>query len=333
MPQSRVPQVLDRRLALELARVTERAAVVAARFRGRGDEQAADEAALQAAHDVLAGMAIKGRVVIGEGLEGEVPHLFLGEEVGAGGDAVDLAVDPLEGATLCAKDMAGSISVVVLAAPGSLLNAPPVYMEKVAIGPGYPDGIVSLAASPQDNIAALAQARGVPAGQITALVLDRPRHAKLIEAVRSTGAAVKLITDGDVAGVIHTTNPIESGVDIYLGIGGAAEGVLAAAALRCIGGQMEGRLVLDTEKKREQAKALGIRDFGRVYKLADMVRGDCLVAVTGVTDGPLLQGVRFSGEVIGTDTLLMRAATGTVRRIATDHRDLSKFRLSEEAVS
>ncbi|QTL02569.1 class II fructose-bisphosphatase [Aquabacter sp. L1I39] len=330
MSHSRVPQVLDRRLALELARVTERAAVVAARFRGRGDEQAADEAALQAAHGVLAGMAIKGRVVIGEGLEGEVPHLFLGEEVGAGGDAVDLAVDPLEGATLCAKDMAGSISVVVLAAPGSLLNAPPVYMEKVAVGPGYPEGIVSLTASPEENIAALAQARGVPTAQITALVLDRPRHAKLIEAVRSTGAAVKLITDGDVAGVIHTTNPTESGVDIYLGIGGAAEGVLAAAALRCIGGQMEGRLVLDSEKKREQAKALGIRDFGRVYKLDDMVRGDCLVAVTGVTDGPLLQGVRFAGDVIGTDTLLMRAATGTVRRIATDHRDLRKFHFAEE---
>ncbi|OYX15185.1 MAG: fructose-bisphosphatase class II [Rhizobiales bacterium 32-66-8] len=327
MSQTRVPQVLDRRLALELVRVTERAAVAAARLRGRGDEQSADEAAMAAAYGELALMPIHGTIVIGEGVEGEVPHLFLGEALGIGGETVDIAVDPLEGTTLCAKDMAGSLSVIVIAERGSLLNAPPVYMEKIAIGPGYPAGIVSLAATPEGNIKALADARGVTPSEITALVLDRPRHAGLIAAVRAIGASVKLITDGDVAGVIHTTNPQQSGVDIYLGSGGAAEGVLAAAALRCIGGQMQGRLILDTDTKRSQAKSLGIRDFARVYALEDMVRGDCLVAATGVTDGPLLKGVRFGREVVETDTVLMRSATGTVRRISTEHRDLSKFQL------
>jgi len=327
MSQLRVPQVLDRRLALELVRVTERAAVAAARLRGRGDEQSADEAAMAAAYGELALMPIHGTIVIGEGVEGEVPHLFLGETLGIGGETVDIAVDPLEGTTLCAKDMAGSLSVIVIAERGSLLNAPPVYMEKIAIGPGYPAGIVSLAASPEDNIKALADARGVETSEITALVLDRPRHAGLIAAVRNIGASVKLITDGDVAGIIHTTNPQQSGVDIYLGSGGAAEGVLAAAALRCIGGQMQGRLILDTEAKRSQAKSLGIRDFSRVYALEDMVRGDCLVAATGVTDGPLLKGVRFGREVVETDTVLMRSATGTVRRIFTEHRELGKFHL------
>ncbi|MFG1462857.1 class II fructose-bisphosphatase [Xanthobacter sp. DSM 24535] len=325
MSQTRAAQVLDRRFALELARVTERAAVAAARLRGRGDEQAADEAASAAAYRELSKMPLSGRVVIGEGVEGEVPHLFLGEEVGAGGDAVDIAVDPLEGTTLCAKNMPGSISVIVIAETGSLLAAPPVYMEKIAIGPGYPEGIVSLAATPQENIKALAQARGIAPAEITVLLLDRPRHAALIEAVHAVGASVKLITDGDVAGIIHTTNPQESGVDIYLGSGGAAEGVLAAAALSCIGGQMEGRLMLDSETKRKQAKLMGIRDFSRIYKLADMVRGDCLVSATGVTNGALLQGVRFGREVIETDTVLMRSSTGTVRRVKTEHRDFSKF--------
>ncbi|WP_341990218.1 class II fructose-bisphosphatase [Azorhizobium sp. AG788] len=327
MSASRVPQQLDRRLALDLVRVTESAAVAAAVLRGRGDEQSADEAAIAAAHRELAHMAISGRVVIGEGVEGEVPHLFIGQSVGAGGETVDIAADALEGTTLCAKNMPGSIAVMVLAAPGSLLNAPPVYMDKVAIGPGYPAGVVSLTASPEDNIRALAQAKGVSPSEITALVLDRPRHAALIAAVRAVGASVKLITDGDVAGIIHTTNPRDSGVDIYLGIGGAPEGVLAAAALRCIGGQMQGRLILDTEAKRSLAKALGIRDFTKVYDLEEMVRGDCLVAATGVTDGALLHGVRFGRDMVETDTLLMRAATGTVRHIATQHRDLDKFQL------
>lgn len=325
MSASRVPQQLDRRLALEMVRVTERAAVAAAVWRGRGDEQSAEEAATTAAYAELGHMPVSGRVVIGSGVEGEVTHLFIGETVGGGGDAVEIAADALEGATLCAKNMPGSMAVMVLAAPGSLLNAPPVYMDKVAIGPGYPEGIVSLGAKPEENVRALAEAKGVPASEITALVLDRPRHAGLIAAVRGVGASVKLITDGDVAGVIHTTNPRESGVDIYLGIGGAAEGVLAAAALRCMGGQMQGRLILDSEDKRTLAKRLGIRDFAKIYNLEDMVAGDCLVAATGVTDGPLLQGVRLGRSVVETDTLLMRAATGTVRRIATQHRDLAKF--------
>ncbi|WP_029005863.1 class II fructose-bisphosphatase [Azorhizobium doebereinerae] len=325
MSASRVPQQLDRRLALEMVRVTERAAVAAAVWRGRGDEQSAEEAATNAAYAELGHMPVSGRVVIGSGVEGEVAHLFIGESVGGGGDVVEIAADALEGATLCAKNMPGSMAVMVLAAPGSLLNAPPVYMDKVAIGPGYPQGIVSLAAKPEENVRALAEAKGVPASEITALVLDRPRHAGLIAAVRGVGASVKLITDGDVAGVIHTTNPRESGVDIYLGIGGAAEGVLAAAALRCMGGQMQGRLILDSEDKRTLAKRQGIRDFAKVYALEDMVAGDCLVAATGVTDGPLLQGVRLGRSVVETDTLLMRAATGTVRRIATQHRDLAKF--------
>ncbi|WP_454917214.1 class II fructose-bisphosphatase [Xanthobacter sediminis] len=326
MPQ-RMPQVLDRRLALDLAQITERCAVAAARLRGRGDEQAADLAAMAACHRELNGTPVSGTVVIGEGVKGEVEHLFVGETFGAGGEAVDLAVDALEGSTLCAKNMEGSISVLALAEAGSLLKVPPVYMEKLAIGPGYPEGIVSLSRRPEENVEALAEAKGVPPSEITALILDRPRHTPLVEAVRRTGAAIKLITDGDVAGIIHTTNPEESGVDIYLGLGGAAEGVLAAAALRCIGGQMQGRLVLDTEGKREQAKALGIRDASKIYHLEEMVRGDCLVSATGVTDGALLKGVRFGREVIETDTIVLRAATGTVRRITTEHRDFRKFRL------
>ncbi|MFG1351481.1 class II fructose-bisphosphatase [Xanthobacter autotrophicus] len=329
MRVARMPQVLDRRLALDMAQVTERCAVAAARLRGRGDEQAADLAAMAACHRELKLIPVSGTVVIGEGIEGECDQLFVGEKLGTGGAEVDLAVDALEGSTLCAKNMEGSLCVLVLAERGSLLKVPDAYMEKLAIGPGYPDGIVSLAQSPQENIQALAEAKGVPPSEITALILDRPRHAPLVEAVRKTGAAIKLITDGDVAGVIHTTNPHGSGIDIYLGLGGAAEGILAAAALRCIGGQMEGRLVLDTEKKRAQAKALGIRDGAKIYKLEEMVRGDCLVAATGVTDGALLKGVRFSREMIETDTIVLRAATGTVRRMATEHRDFRKFRLED----
>lgn len=323
--KGRPAPVLDRRLAIDAVSVTERAAVAAARWRGRGDEPAADEAAIQGAHRELVRAALTGRIVIGEGAQADAERLHVGEAVGAGGAEVDIAVDALEGTTLCAKNMAGSISVMVVAEPGSLLQVPAVYMEKVAVGPGYPPGVVSLAATPEANILALAAARGVSASEITALVLDRPRHAKLIEVIRSTGASVKFITDGDVAGIIHTTNPQASGVDIYLGSGGAAEGILAAAALRCLGGQMEGRLVLDTEEKRKQAKAAGLKESSRTYRLDDMVKGDCLVSITGVTDGPLLNGVRIQRDMVETDTLLMRAATGTVRRIASKHQDLGRF--------
>ncbi len=325
----RATSVLDRRLAIDLVSVTERAAVAAARWRGRGDEPAADEAAMQGAHRELMRSAVAGRIVIGEGSEGEVPRLYDGEAVGAGGIALDLAVNALEGTTLCAKNMAGSLSVLVFADPGSILAAPPVYMEKIAVGPFYPAGIVSLSASPGENIAALAKARGVAPSEITALILDRPRHSSLIEAVRAAGASVKLISDGDVAGIINTTNPRQSGVDIYMGSGGAAEGVLAAAALKCLGGQMEGRLVLDTDAKRKQAKALGIRDPSQIYGLDDMVRGDCMVAITAVTDGPLLNGVRLGRDAIETETLLMRAATRTLRRVISTHRDLDRFAVED----
>jgi fructose-1,6-bisphosphatase II / sedoheptulose-1,7-bisphosphatase len=255
--------------------------------------------------------------------------LFIGEKVGIqkGGTKVDIAVDPLEGTTLCAKNMPGAIATMAMAEGGTLLNAPDVYMEKIAIGPGYKKGIVDLDAPPGDNIHALAKAKGVKPHEITALVLDRPRHSELIAAIRKTGAAVSLITDGDVAGVIHTASPDTTGIDIYVGVGGAPEGVLAAAALRCIGGQIQGRLVLDTDEKRERAKKMGIKDPRKKYEIEDMVRGDCLFAATGVTTGSLLRGVRFADKIIETETVVMRSTTGTVRWIRAEHRQLEKFQL------
>jgi fructose-1,6-bisphosphatase II / sedoheptulose-1,7-bisphosphatase len=248
-------KIIERILTMELVRVTERAAVSAARLRGRGDEKAADQAAVDAMRRELNRLPIDGTVVIGEGERDEAPMLFIGERLGTRtGPKVDIAVDPLEGTTLCAKDMPGSIAVMAMAQSGSLLNAPDVYMDKIAIGPGYPLGVVHLDATPQENIAALAKAKGVPAHEISVLILDRPRHAHLIEACRRSGAAVRLITDGDVAGVIHTTQSDTTGVDLYIGTGGAPEGVLAAGALRCVGGQMQGRLILDTEEKRERCR-------------------------------------------------------------------------------
>ncbi|WP_428029701.1 class II fructose-bisphosphatase [Ancylobacter sp.] len=321
-------QALERILTLELVRVTERAAVASASLRGRGDEKAADKAAVDAMRRELNRLPIAGRIVIGEGERDEAPMLFIGEEVGTGkGPAVDIAVDPLEGTTLCAKDMPGSIAVMAMAEGGTMLYAPDVYMEKIAIGPGYPRGTIDIDASPEDNIQSLARAKGVKPSELTALILDRPRHAAIIEAVRRTGAAVQLIADGDVAGVIHTTNPDETGVDIYLGTGGAPEGVLAAAALRCIGGEMYTRLILDSEAKRERAKKMGVSDPKKIYTITDMVRGDCLIAATGVTTGNLLKGVKYEKGVVKTHTVVMRSATGTVRWIEAEHRDLSKFHL------
>src|SRR5690606_15195163 len=241
---------LDRILTLELVRVTERAAVAAARLRGRGDEKAADQVAVDAMRAELNRLPINGTVVIGEGERDEAPMLYIGEEVGTGeGPGVDIALDPLEGTTICAKNLPNSLAVIAIAEKGSLLFAPDVYMDKIAVGPGYAQGVIDIDASPEENIRKVAEAKGVPVGEVTACILDRPRHAKLIEAVRGTGAAIRLIGDGDVAGVIHTTDPDETGIDIYLGTGGAPEGVLAAAALRCIGGQMQGRLLLDTPEK------------------------------------------------------------------------------------
>jgi fructose-1,6-bisphosphatase II / sedoheptulose-1,7-bisphosphatase len=322
------PQQLERVLSLEIVRVTERAAVSAARLAGRGDEKAADQAAVDAMRRELNKLPIKGTVVIGEGERDEAPMLFIGETLGNGsGPKVDIAVDPLEGTTLCAKAMPGAIATMAMAQGGSLLNAPDVYMEKIAIGPGYPAGVVDLDAAPEENIRNLAKAKGVRPADITALVLDRPRHADVIAGVRKAGAAVRLITDGDVAGVIHTADPASTGIDIYIGIGGAPEGVLAAAALRCIGGQMQCRLVLDTEEKRERAFKMGIKDARKRYEMHEMVRGDCLFAATGVTDGAMLSGVKFKRETIETETVVMRSATGTVRWIKAEHRRLDKFHL------
>ena len=322
------PQLLlERILSIEIVRVTERAAVSAARLRGRGQEKASDQAAVDAMRRELNKLPIDGTVVIGEGALDEAPMLFIGEQVGnRKGPKVDIAVDPLEGTTLCAKNMPGAIATVAMADGGTLLHAPDVYMEKIAIGPGYPKGVVDLDAPAEENIRNLAKAKGVKTSEITALMLDRPRHSDLIAGVRKAGAAVSLITDGDVAGVIHTADP-DTGIDIYLGIGGAPEGVLAAAALRCIGGQMQCRLVLDTEERRERAFKMGIKDPRKRYEIVDMVKGDCLFAATGVTTGGMLKGVRFRGDIIETETVVMRSATGTVRWIRAEHRQLEKFHL------
>jgi fructose-1,6-bisphosphatase II / sedoheptulose-1,7-bisphosphatase len=317
--------MLERILTLEIVRVTERAAVNAARLRGRGEEKAADQAAVDAMRRELNNLPIDGTVVIGEGELDEAPMLFIGEKVGAaGGFKVDIAVDPLEGTTLCAKNMPGAIATLAIAEQGTLLHAPDVYMDKIAVGPGYPRGVVDLDAPADDNIHALAKAKGVKPQDITAIILDRPRHADIIAAVRKAGASVSLISDGDVAGVIHTAEPDKTGIDIYLGIGGAPEGVLAAAALRCIGGQMQTRLVLDTDEKRERAAKMGVKDPRKKYQVEDMVKGDCLFAATGVTDGRMLSGVKFGNGVIETETVVMRSLTGTVRWIRAEHRQLDK---------
>ena len=322
----RPQQAIERVLSLEIVRVTERAAVAAARLRGRGAEKKSDQAAVDAMRRELSGLAIDGTVVIGEGEMDEAPMLFIGEKVGTKtGPKVDIAVDPLEGTTLCAKNMPGAIATLAVAEDGTLLHAPDIYMDKIAVGPGYPKGVVDLDAPADENIVNLAKAKGVKPETITAMILDRPRHADLIAAVRKAGAAVSLISDGDVAGVIHTAEPDKTGIDIYLGIGGAPEGVLAAAALRCIGGQMQTRLVLDTEEKRERAAKMGIKDPRKIYRIEDMVKGDCLFAATGVTDGRMLRGVRFGKDVIETETVVMRSASGTIRWIRAEHRRLDKF--------
>lgn len=323
------PQLLlERILTLEIVRVTERAAVSAARLRGHGNEKAADQAAVDAMRRELNKLPIEGTIVIGEGERDEAPMLFIGEKVGINaGPKVDIAVDPLEGTTLCAKDMPGSIATLAMAEGGTLLNAPDVYMDKIAVGPGYPKHVVDLDAPADENIRRLAKAKDVDPSAITALILDRPRHADIIAAVRKTGAAVRLITDGDVAGVIHTADAANTGIDIYMGIGGAPEGVLAAAALRCIGGQMQCRLILDSDEKRERAAKMGVKDPRMVYGIEDMVRGDCLFAATGVTDGALLKGVKLNKNTIETETVVMRSVTGTVRYIKAEHREFSKFHL------
>lgn len=312
-------QPLDRAFALEAVRVTEAAAIAAAMQIGRGDEHAADQAAVEAMRDAFNELPIAGTVVIGEGERDEAPMLFIGEKVGSGGIAVDIALDPLEGTTLTAKALPNALAVMAMAEPGTLLNAPDTYMDKIAIGNGYAEGVIDLDADPAENILALAKAKGVKPRDITALILDRPRHAGIIESVRKVGAAVRLITDGDVAGVIATSDPA-TGIDIYIGQGGAPEGVLAASALRCIGGQIQTRLVFRNDDERARAAKLGITDFNKKYSLMDLASGDVVFAATGVTDGSMLSGVHRERDHIVTESIVMRSATGTVRWIKARHR-------------
>lgn len=328
MSEAAAKTELDRALALDIVRVTEATAVAAARWRGRGDEAAADEAAAAAMYRELARLPIQGVVVVGEGEEHESPILYIGEAIGAGSESgveLDLAVDPIEGTTLCAKALPNAMSVLVVAEHGSLLKVPPIYMDKIAIGAGYPDDLVDLDATPVDNLKALAKAKGVGVPELTVCILDRPRHGKLIEEVREAGAALRLIGDGDIAGVIHVTEPHETGIDMYLGLGGAPEGVLAAAALACIGGQMQGRLVAMNNEHRARARAVGISDLDRTYSVKEMILGDLSFAATGITGGSLVEGVRFAKDAVFTQSVVMRASTRTVRWIKTEHADLSKF--------
>jgi fructose-1,6-bisphosphatase II / sedoheptulose-1,7-bisphosphatase len=311
--------LLNRTLAIEVCRVTEAAALAAYRLAGRGDEKAADQAAVDAMRKAFDKLDIDGTVVIGEGERDEAPMLFIGEKVGTGrGPKVDIALDPLEGTTLTAKHMPGAMAVVALAVGGTLLNAPDTYMDKIAIGPGYPEGVIDLDADPAENIHALAKAKGCRIDQITACILDRPRHSGIIQSVRKTGAAVRLITDGDVAGVIDCSEP-GTGIDIYLGQGGAPEGVLAAAALRCIGGQMQGRLVFKNDDERARAERIGVKDLNKKYITTELASGDVIFASTGVTTGSMLTGVLEVGQHLTTETVVMRSATGTVRWIKTRH--------------
>ena len=311
-----------RTLTLDIARVTEAAAIASVKLVGRGDEKAADQAAVDAMRNALNRLDIRGRIVIGEGERDEAPMLYIGEEVGAGvGPEVDIALDPLEGTTLTAKAMANALAVVAFSPRGGMLNAPDTYMDKIAIGPGYARGVIDLDASPSDNVRSLAKAKGVEPSDITACVLDRPRHGHIIDQLRGLGARVNLITDGDVAGVIHTADP-STGVDIYMGSGGAPEGVLACAALKCVGGQFQGRLVFRTEDEKARARRLGLAeaDFGRKYELDDLVKGDAVFAATGVTDGALLDGVAYRGGLVHTHTLVMVSATGTTREVRMKRR-------------
>ena len=306
----------DRMLSLGLARVSEAAAIASADLIGRGDEKAADEAAVNAMRDQLNKLDISGVVVIGEGERDEAPMLYIGEEVGSGhGPGVDIALDPLEGTTLTAKDMPNALTVIAMGPRGSMLHAPDVYMEKLAIGPGYKTDVVTLEMSPRERILALAKAKKCEAKDITVCVLDRPRHQKIIEDVRSTGAAIRLITDGDVAGVMHCAEPSTTGIDIYMGIGGAPEGVLAAAALKCMGGQIYGRLIFRNDDEKARAIKAGIKDFDRIYTKDEMVTQDVIFAATGVTGGSLLPAIKREVGFVTTETILMRSKTGSIRRM------------------
>ncbi|MGZ8286797.1 MAG: class II fructose-bisphosphatase [Allosphingosinicella sp.] len=314
--------VLDRVLVLEMVRVTEAAAVAASKLIGRGDEKAADHAAVEAMRAALNTLEMDGTVVIGEGERDEAPMLYIGEKVGAAqgsGPKIDIALDPLEGTTITAKGAPNALAVLAIAEEGGLLNAPDVYMDKLAVGPGYAEGVIDLARSPTENIRAVAAAKGVDPSEIIVCVLDRERHQALIAELRGLGCGIVLIPDGDVAGVIAVTDP-DTTIDVYMGSGGAPEGVLAAAALRCVGGQFQGRLIFRNDDERARAGKWGVTDLDRIYKLEDLAKGDCIFAATGVTDGSLLEGVKRRKNCITTESVVMRASTGTVRWVRGEHR-------------
>lgn len=311
------PEFHDRLLSLGLARVAEQAAIASAALVGRGDEKAADQAAVTAMRNQLNMLDIAGVVVIGEGERDEAPMLYIGEEVGTGsGPAVDIALDPLEGTTLTAKAMPNALTVIAMAPRGTLLHAPDTYMDKLAVGPGYPENVVSLQMSAKERVEALAAARGCAPSDITVCILERPRHQEMIDDVRATGAAIKLITDGDVAGVIHCAEAEKTGIDMYMGTGGAPEGVLAASALKCMGGQFWGRLVFRNDDEKARASKAGITDFDRIYSRDELVTGDVIFAATGVTDGSIVAGIKRSPGFVETETILMRSRTGSVRRMS-----------------
>jgi len=315
-------KTLDRVLVLEMVRVTEAAAIAASKLVGRGDEKAADAAAVEAMREALNSLYMDGTVVIGEGERDEAPMLFIGEKVGSApgkGPKIDIALDPLEGTTICAKAGPNSLAVLAIAEEGNLLNAPDVYMDKIAVGPGYPAGIVDLDKSATENISAIAAAKGVKPADIIACVLDRPRHEALIAELRAIGCGVVLIGDGDVAGVIATTDP-DTTIDVYMGSGGAPEGVLACAALACVGGQFKGRLLFRNDDERARARKWGIADLDKQYDLTELAKGDCIFAATGVTDGSLLEGVKRHRTKMTTESVVMRASSGTVRWVKGDHR-------------
>ena len=320
---SAASNALDRVLVLEMVRVTEAAAIAAANLVGRGDDKAADAAAVAAMRAALYDLPNDGTVVIGEGERDEAPMLYIGEKVGSAigkGPRIDIALDPLEGTTITAKAGPNALAVLAIAEEGQLLNAPDVYMDKIAVGPGYAADVIDLDKTPTENVTAVAKAKGVKPSEIIACVLDRPRHAALIAELRSIGCGVMLIPDGDVAGVIATTNP-DTTIDIYMGSGGAPEGVLACAALRCVGGQFKGRLLFRNEDERARARKWGITDLDKQYDLTELAKGDCIFAATGVTDGSLLDGVKKRGGKMTTESVVMRASSGTVRWVKGEHRN------------
>ncbi|WP_376092831.1 class II fructose-bisphosphatase [Roseomonas sp. CCTCC AB2023176] len=315
---SDTPRHSDRNLALELVRVTEAAALAASRWIGRGDKNAADGAAVDAMRRAFDSVAISGTVMIGEGEMDEAPMLYIGEKVGMGGPEMDIAVDPLEGTSICAKGMPNSIATVAVAEKGGFLHAPDIYMDKIAVGAGLPDNLVDLDAKPEENLRELARAKKVEVGDLVVCILDRDRHKEMIRACRAAGARIMLIPDGDVAGVVACSQP-EAGVDMYMGWGGAPEGVLAAAALRCIGGQMQGRLIYEDEDQKARARSMGITDPDKKFTVEEMAKGDVMFAATGVTTGAMLKGVRREAQGAFTHSIVMRSKSGTVRYIEGHH--------------